>query len=119
MKKLLSALLILTAGCSSGSSHAASSPTPSLTPELSGTVKFLAWSHAASFGNKDFASAPDGNLLNVGNTACDELSSGGLTFGRIVQGYVESNAHPSVSEAEAFTREAVTDLCPDQQSKVP
>lgn len=120
MKKLLPVLLILAAGCSSGSAKATSpSPTPSPTPSLTGTAAFLAFAHTATFGSKDFFSTEDDPLLNLGNSACEGFSSNGLSYGRVVQGFVESNAHPSTAEAEAFVRAAVTDLCPEQSSNLP
>ena len=119
MKKLLPVLLILTAGCSSGAAKATPSPTPSSTQALTGTAAFLDFAHTATFGDRDFASTEDDPLLSLGNNACEGFSASGLSFGRVVQGFVESNAHPSTAEAEAFVRAAVTDLCPELASNLP
>jgi uncharacterized protein YceK len=112
---MVAAVLVLS-GCSSTPTPTASTPAP--TTEPAGPTAFLKYAHAANFGNKDFAGATDDQLLIVGNETCTGLGSG-ILFGQVVQVYLESNASPSPAEAEAFAREAVTNLCPQYAAMVP
>ena len=116
MRKLVAVVaLVLVSACSGGSDKAAPSPTPSPTA-APGPATFAAEARMMPFGTKDFASADDNQLLDIGNVACEGFGSG-LTFGRVVQGFVESNARPTTAEAEAFTRLAVRNLCPEYLSQ--
>ena len=108
-------------GCSSTptpTAPRAASSTPAPTTEPAGPTAFLKYAHAANFGNKDFAGATDAQLLTIGNQTCSGLGSQ-ILFGQIVQAYIETNAKPSPAEAEAFAREAVTNLCPQYAAMVP
>lgn len=117
MKRLFPVLaLALLAGCGGGSkASSAPSPTPTVQP---GPANFTAQAHDLTFGSKDFESATDDQLLEVGNVACDGFGQG-FDFARVVQAYVGSDAHPSTSEAEDFTRLAVTNLCPQYALQMP
>jgi hypothetical protein len=107
---LVGAVAVLAlAGCSSTPAPAASTSAP--TTAQAGPSAFLKFAHAASFGNKDFKGATDAQLLDSGNQTCTGLGSQ-ILFGQVVQVYIESGAKPSPAEAEAFARQAVTNLCP-------
>jgi hypothetical protein len=71
------------------------------------------------FGTKDLAAASDGELLRLGKVVCDGLGIEGLGFGRVVERLVRSEARPTTTEARAFVRSAVRNLCPAQASAVP
>ena len=121
LSAVMVAAVLALSGCSSTPTPTASTPavsTPAPTTEPAGPTAFLKYAHAANFGNKDFAGATDDQLLIVGNHTCTGLGSG-ILFGQVVQVYLESNAKPSPAEAEAFAREAVTNLCPQYAAMVP
>ena len=105
--------VLLLAACGSKSPGAAAVPTPSTSRPAPGPTAFLAFAHTLNFGTKDFASAPDDNLLSLGNSVCEGLTNG-LTFAKVTQGLIESDAHPSTAEAEMFGRSAVANLCPSE-----
>ncbi len=107
------------AGCSSGpggGQHRAATTTPR---PVAGPTAFLAFAHHADFGDKDFTSATDAQLLDIANLACDQGLAAGLPFGRVVQGYVQSDAKPTPAQAEAFARAAVKNLCPEFATSLP
>jgi hypothetical protein len=128
----LAAVAVLAlAGCGGKSAVVASSPTsPSSNPVETTTVAtstptiehgpeaYLVWAKAASFGDRDFASATDDQLMGVGNAVCGMLSTQ-PSFGNAVQLMVKIGGNPSVGEAEALVKEAVLDLCPQYKSLVP
>jgi hypothetical protein len=117
---MVAAVLALS-GCSSTptpTAPTAASSTPAPTTEPAGPTAFLKFAHAANFGNKDLAGATDTQLLTIGNETCSGMGSQ-ILFGQIVQAYIETNAKPSPAEAEAFAREAVTNLCPQYAAMVP
>ena len=121
LNAVMVAAVLALSGCSSTPTPTASTPavsTPAPTTEPAGPTAFLKYAHAANFGNKDFAGATDTQLLTIGNETCSGLGSG-ILFGQIVQAYIETNAKPSPAEAEAFAREAVTNLCPQYAAMVP
>jgi len=70
-----------------------------------------------TFGTKDLAAASDEELLRLGKVVCDGLGIEGLGFGRVVQRLVQSEAHPT-TEARAFIRSAVPNLCPEHASAI-
>jgi hypothetical protein len=72
-----------------------------------------------TFGIKDLAAASDGELLRLGNVVCEGLGIEGLGFRRVVERLVQSEARPTTTEAMAFVRSAVRNLCPAQASAVP
>jgi Protein of unknown function (DUF732) len=65
-----------------------------------------------TFGNKDLAAASDGDLLRLGKVVCDGLGIEGLGVGQVIQRLVQSEARPTTTEARAFVRSAVRNLCP-------
>jgi hypothetical protein len=69
-----------------------------------------------SFGTKDLAAASAGELLRLGKVVCDGLGIEGLGFRRVGQRLVVSEARPTTSEATAFVKSAVRNLCPAQAS---
>jgi hypothetical protein len=121
LSAVMVAAVLALSGCSSTptpTAPRAASSTPAPTTEPAGPTAFLKYAHAANFGNKDFAGATDAQLLTIGNQTCSGLGSQ-ILFGQIVQAYIETNAKPSPAEAEAFAREAVTNLCPQYAAMVP
>ena len=82
-----------------------------------GPVPFVTEARAMTFGTKDLAAASDEELLRLGKVVCDGLGIEGLGFGRVVQRLVQSEAHPT-TEARAFIRSAVPNLCPEHASAI-
>jgi hypothetical protein len=72
-----------------------------------------------TFGTKDLAAASDGELLRLGKVVCDGLGIEGVGYGRVVQRLVQSEGRPTTTEARAFVRNAVRNLCPAHASTVP
>jgi hypothetical protein len=62
------------------------------------------------FGTKDLAAASDGELLRLGKVVCDGLGIEGLGFSRVIQRLVQSEAHPTTTEARAFVRSGAQSL---------
>ena len=121
LSAVMVAAVLALSGCSSTptpTAPTAASSTPAPTTEPAGPTAFLKFAHAANFGNKDLAGATDTQLLTIGNETCSGMGSQ-ILFGQIVQAYIETNAKPSPAEAEAFAREAVTNLCPQYAAMVP
>jgi hypothetical protein len=71
-----------------------------------------------TFGTKNLAAASDGELLRLVKVVCDGLGIEGLGFGRVVQRLVQSEAHPTTTEARAFIGSAVRNLCPAHASAI-
>jgi Protein of unknown function (DUF732) len=92
--------------------------TTSSSTAATGPVVFVAEARAMTFGNKDLAAASDGDLLGLGKVVCDGLGIEGLGVGRVVQRLVQSEARPTTTEARAFVRSAVRNLCPAHASAV-
>jgi hypothetical protein len=115
---LLGVLALPGAGCSQQSANSAAdatTTTTTLSTATAGPAAFVAEARAMSFGTKDLA-ASDGELLRLGKVVCDGLGIEGLGFGRVVQRLVQSEARPTTTEATAFVRSAVRNLCPQQAS---
>ena len=72
-----------------------------------------------TFGTKDLAAASDGELLRLGKVVCDGLGIEGVGYGRVVQRLVQSEGRPTTTEARAFVRNAVRNLCPAHANTVP
>ena len=83
-----------------------------------GPAAFVAEARAMNFGNKDFATATDDQLLELGNVVCEGLGSG-LDFGRIAQGLGQTDAKPTTEEATTLAKSAVRHLCPQYANAVP
>jgi hypothetical protein len=96
-----------TADATTSSSIATPSPEP-----------FVAEARAMTFGTKNLAAASDGELLRLGTVVCDGLGIEGLGFRRLVQRLMQSEAHPTTTEARAFVRSAVRNLCPEHASAI-
>ena len=114
---LLSLLTALAAGCSSERDDTADATTSSsiATP---GPGRFVAEARAMPFGTKDLGAASDRELLRLGKVVCDGLGIEGLGFGRVVHRLVQSEAHPTTTEATALVRSAVRNLCPEHASAI-
>ena len=112
------AAVLAMSGCSSSTKTTPAPAAPTTTVQA-GPTAFLEFAHHAAFGTKDFVSATDAQLLDVANLACDQGLGAGLPFGRVVQGYVQSDGKPSTAEAEAFARAAVVNLCPQYAAQIP
>ena len=80
---------------------------------------FVAEARVMTFGTKDLAAASDGELLRLGKAVCDGLGTKGVSFRRVVQRLVQSDACPTTAEATAFVRNAVRNLCPAHASAIP
>jgi Protein of unknown function (DUF732) len=113
---LLSLLTAPAAGCSTDSGDSPADATTSSSTATTGPVVFVAEARAMTFGNKDLAAASESDLLRLGKVACDGLAIEGLGFRRVVERLVQSEARPTTSEARAFARSAVRNLCPAQAS---
>jgi hypothetical protein len=116
---LLGLLTAPAAGCSAESDDSTADATTSSSIATAGPVPFVAEARAMTFGSKDLAAASDGELLRLGEVVCDGLGIEGLGFRRVVQRLVRSEAHPTTTEATAFVRSAVRNLCPEHASAVP
>ena len=114
---LLSLLTAPTAGCSAESDDSTADATTS-SIATAGPGPFVAEARAMTFGTKNLAAASDGELLRLGKVVCDGLGIEGLGFGRVVQRLVQSEAHPTTTEARAFVRSAVRNLCPEHASAI-
>ena len=113
----LGVLALPGAGCSQEPDNStADATTTSMSTATAGPAAFAAEARAMSFGTKDLAAASDGELLRLGKVVCDGLGIEGLGFRRVVQRLVQSEAHPTTSEATAFVRSAVRNLCPAHAS---
>jgi len=116
---LLGLLTAPAAGCSAESDDSTADATTSSSIATAGPVPFVAEARAMTFGTKDLAAASDGELLRLGKVVCDGLGIEGLGFRRVVERLVQSEAHPTTTEATGFVRSAVRNLCPAQASAVP
>jgi hypothetical protein len=110
---LLGLLTAPAAGCSAERDDTSVDATTSSAMATAGPAAFVAEARAMSFGSKDLAAASDGELLRLGKVVCEGLGIEGLGFGRVVQRLVQSEAHPATTEARAFVRSAVRNLCPE------
>jgi hypothetical protein len=115
---LLSILTAPAAGCSTENNDSKADATTSSSIATAGPVPFVTEARAMTFGTKDLAAASDEELLRLGKVVCDGLGIDGLGFGRVVQRLVQSEAHPTTTEARAFVRSAVPNLCPEHASAI-
>ena len=113
---LLGLLTAPAAGCGAERDDSPAEATTSSAMATAGSGAFVAEAQAMSFGTKDLAAASDGELLRLGKVVCQGLGIEGLGFGRVVQRLVRSEAHPTTTEARAFVRSAVRNLCPEHAS---
>jgi Protein of unknown function (DUF732) len=110
---LLGLLTAPAMGCSAESDDSTAGPPTSSAMATAGPAAFVAEARAMTFGTKDLAAASDGELLRLGRVVCEGLGIEGLGFGRVVQRLVQSEAHPTTTEARASVRSAVRNLCPE------
>jgi hypothetical protein len=115
---LLSILTVPAAGCSTERDDSTGEATTSSSIATAGPVPFVAEARAMTFGTKDLAAASDEELLRLGKVVCDGLGIEGLSFRRVVQRLVQSEAHPTTTEAGALVRSAVRNLCPEHASAI-
>jgi Protein of unknown function (DUF732) len=115
---LLSLLTAPAAGCSTERNDSTADATTASSIATPGPGRFVAEARAMPFGTKDLAAASDGELLRLGKVVCDGLGIQGLGFGRVVQRLVQSEAHPTTTEARALVTSAVRNLCPDHASAI-
>jgi uncharacterized protein DUF732 len=115
---LLSLLTAPAAGCSTESDDSTADATTSSSIATAGPGRFVAEVRAMTFGSKDLAAAAEGELLRLGKVVCDGLGIEGLGFGRVVQRLVRLEAHPTTTDATAFVRSAVGNLCPAHASAI-
>jgi hypothetical protein len=116
---LLSLLTAPAAGCSAERDDStADATTTSSSMATAGPVPFVAEARLMTFGSKDLAAASDGELLELGKVVCDGLGIEGLGFRRVVERLVRSEARPTTTEATAFVRSAVRNLCPEHASAI-
>jgi hypothetical protein len=115
---LLSLLAAPAAGCSAESDDSTADATTSSSIATAGPGPFVAEARAMTFGTKNLAAASDGELLRLGKVVCDGLGIEGLGFGRVVQRLMQSEAHPKTTQARAFVRSAVRNLCPERASAI-
>lgn len=108
----LAGLVLVLAACGGGEPEQVEEST-------AGPDVFVAEAREMSFGDADLSRAEDSQLLKLGNLACTGLSDGTLTIGQVVEGYVTSDSAPTAAEAEAFTRAAVHNLCPEHADQLP
>jgi hypothetical protein len=115
---LLSLLTAPAAGCSTESDDSTADATTASSIATAGPVRFVAEARAMTFGTKDLAVASDRELLRLGKVVCDGLGIEGLGFRRVVQRLVQSNARPATTEAGAFVKSTVRNLCPEHASAI-
>jgi Protein of unknown function (DUF732) len=115
---LLSLLTAPATGCSAQSDDSTTDATTSSSIATTGPGPFVTEARAMTFGSKDLAAASDEELLRLGKVVCDGLSTEGLGFRRVIQRLVQSEAHPTTTEAGAFVRSAVRNLCPEHASAI-
>lgn len=114
---LLGLLSLIGAGCGQARSNgAADVTTASSSTPTAGPERFLAEVRVMSFGTRDLAAASDEDLLRLGMVVCEGLGIEGLGFRRVVQRLVQSEAHPTTSEATALVSSAARNLCPEHAS---
>jgi hypothetical protein len=114
---LLGLLSLVSAGCGQARSNgAADVATTSSSIPTEGAARFIAEARGMSFGTRDLAAASDEDLLRLGMVVCDGLGIEGLGFRRVVQRLVQSEAHPTTTEATALVTSAARNLCPQHAS---
>jgi Protein of unknown function (DUF732) len=117
---LLGILILPSTGCADETNNdTADAATTTFSPmEATGPVAFVAEARAMTFGNKDLAAASDGELLRLGRVVCDGLGIEGVGFRRVIARLLQSEARPTTTEAAAFVRGAVRNLCPEHASAI-
>jgi Protein of unknown function (DUF732) len=118
---LLGLLALPSTGCGKETNNNDTADVTTTSPSVTtaNPTAFLAEARVMTFGTKDLAAASDGELLRLGKAVCDGLGTKGVSFRRVVQRLVQSNACPTTAEATAFVRNAVRNLCPAHASAIP
>jgi hypothetical protein len=120
IKRLLIAGASLAVAASLAACSGATATTKPTTPVASSTTAaltegatFVARAKTLDFGNKDLAGSPDADVLGVGSSVCDALTSATTIeeVDMVIGGLVNSDAHPTVEEASTFVEAAATYLC--------
>jgi hypothetical protein len=117
---LLGILILPSTGCTDETNNdTADAATTTFSPmEATGPVAFVAEARAMTFGNKNLAAASDGELLRLARVVCDGLGIEGVGFRRVIARLLQSEARPTTTEAKAFARGAVHNLCPEHASAI-
>jgi hypothetical protein len=110
---LLSLLTAPAVGCTAESDDSTADATTSCSIATPRPGPFVAEARAMTFGTKNLAAASDEELLRLGTVVCE-----GLGFRGVVQRLMQSEAHPTTTEARAFVRSAVRNLCPEHASAI-
>jgi hypothetical protein len=121
---LLGILTLPSTGCGKETNNNTTDATTTTTTTSSSTATtgagaFVAQARAMTFGTKDLAAASDGELLRLGTVVCGGLGIEGVGLRWVVERLVQSEARPTTTEATAFVRSAVRNLCPEYASAVP
>jgi hypothetical protein len=106
------------AGCSAENDSSTTDAATISSTATTGPVVFVAEAKAMPFGTKILAAASEGELLRLGRVVCDGLSIEGLGFRGVVQRLMQSEAHPTTTQARAFGRSGVRNLCPAHASTI-
>jgi hypothetical protein len=115
---LLGLLTAPAAACSAERDDSPADATTTSATATAGSMAFVAQARAMSFGSRDLAAASAEELLRLGTVVCQGLGIEGLGFRRVVQRLVQSEAHPTTTEARAFVRSSVRNLCPEHASAI-
>ena len=116
---LLGILTLPSTGCAQEANNDTADATTTFSPiETTGPVASVAEVRTMTFGTKDLAAASDGELLRLGKVVCDGLGIQGVGFRRVIAGLMRSEARPTTTEARAFVRSAVRNLCPEHASAI-
>jgi hypothetical protein len=116
---LLGLVALPSTGCGQEGDNSTADTITSSSTAPAGPAPFVAEARGMTFGTKDLAAASERDLLRLGKVVCDGLGIEGLGFSRVVQRLVQSEARPTTTEARAFIRSAVRNLCPQHASAIP
>ena len=83
-----------------------------------GEPQFVAKVQAAGFGNKDVAPATDGQLRQLGRTACNALATG-VPYHDLIRTFKASVRKPSTHQTAVLVDEAIRNLCPQFSKQLP
>jgi hypothetical protein len=119
---LIVAVPLALTGCGGGSAKDPApttiAPSPAA-PSAAGSDAYLDNVRDESLGVKGLPNATDDQLLQLGTTACHDLSAAGGTATGALQSLMSASLHPDSADANAVLQAAVGNLCPDQADKAP
>jgi hypothetical protein len=120
----LGLLIAVPVGLTSCSGGSAKTPEPTIAPSTAapsaaGSQAYLDTVRDESQGAKGLVNASDESLLQLGTTACRDLSAAGGTAATARQALMGSSLHPDAADADAVLQAAAGNLCPDQAPKLP